>query len=54
VIVENGGTVISQDEKSSVVWGMPAAVANAGLCSVVLPLDGLSSYVMRIAGRVAK
>ncbi len=53
VVVSNGGTVIAQDEKSSVVWGMPAAVANAGLCSVVLPLDGLSSYVMRIAGRVA-
>ncbi len=53
VVVGAGGTVIAQDEQSSVVWGMPAAVANAGLCSVVLPLDGLSSYVMRAAGRAA-
>ncbi|MEE8393754.1 MAG: chemotaxis-specific protein-glutamate methyltransferase CheB, partial [Rhodospirillales bacterium] len=29
-IVEAGGTVITQDEKTSVVWGMPAAAAEAG------------------------
>jgi two-component system, chemotaxis family, protein-glutamate methylesterase/glutaminase len=34
-----GGGVIAQDEASSVVWGMPRAVALAGLCSAVLPLS---------------
>ena len=37
-VVDAGGTVIAQDEATSVVWGMPGAVATAGLCSAVLPL----------------
>ena len=37
-IVEAGGTVIAQDEFSSVVWGMPGEVAKAGLADAVLPL----------------
>ncbi|MDP3533305.1 MAG: CheB methylesterase domain-containing protein, partial [Alphaproteobacteria bacterium] len=38
LVVENGGTVLAQDEASSVVWGMPGAVTHAGLCSAVIPL----------------
>lgn len=37
-VVEAGGAVFAQDEATSVVWGMPGAVAVAGLCSAVLPL----------------
>jgi two-component system chemotaxis response regulator CheB len=37
-VVEAGGAVFAQDEATSVVWGMPGAVAGAGLCSAVLPL----------------
>jgi two-component system chemotaxis response regulator CheB len=40
-----GGVVIAQDEASSVVWGMPGAIANAGLCSAVLPLAGIAPYL---------
>jgi two-component system chemotaxis response regulator CheB len=36
-----GGTVLAQDEASSVVWGMPGAVATAGLCTEVLPIEQL-------------
>jgi two-component system chemotaxis response regulator CheB len=43
-----GGTVIAQDEESSGVWGMPGSVANAGLCSAVLPLDQLGPKVVRL------
>ncbi len=49
VVVENGGDLIAQDEASSVVWGMPGAVAQAGICSAVLPLDDISSYVVKTA-----
>ncbi len=37
-IVAAGGTVIAQDEFSSVVWGMPGEVVRAGLADAVLPL----------------
>lgn len=44
-IVEAGGRIIAQDEASSVVWGMPGAVANAGICSAVLPLGDIGAQV---------
>jgi two-component system, chemotaxis family, protein-glutamate methylesterase/glutaminase len=52
VVVNAGGAVIGQDEESSVVWGMPAAVANAGLCSAVLPIKEIGGTVRQIAARV--
>ena len=52
-VVAAGGTVIAQDEESSVVWGMPGAVATAGLCSAVLPLSDIASYVRKLAVRSA-
>jgi len=45
VIVDAGGTVIAQDENTSVVWGMPGAAAAAGICSAVLPLDQIPTYI---------
>ena len=47
-LVAAGGTVIAQDEESSVVWGMPGSVANAGLCSAVLPLDHIAPKIVRL------
>jgi len=47
-IVAAGGSVIAQDEATSVVWGMPRSVAQAGLCSAVLPLDQISAKVLRL------
>ncbi len=42
------GRIIAQDEKTSVVWGMPGAVAMAGICSEVLPLKDISTSVKNI------
>jgi two-component system, chemotaxis family, protein-glutamate methylesterase/glutaminase len=53
-VVEAGGTVIAQDEASSVVWGMPGSVAMAGLCSAVLPLDEIGPFIGKLALRVAR
>jgi two-component system chemotaxis response regulator CheB len=36
-LIGAGGSVIVQDEASSAVWGMPRAVAEAGLACAVLP-----------------
>lgn len=36
---QSGSVVWSQDEKTSVIYGMPMAVARAGLSDLVLPLD---------------
>jgi len=46
-----GGAVIAQDEASSVVWGMPGAIANAGLCSAVLPLTGIAPHLISLFAR---
>lgn len=48
VVVEKGGVVIGQDEATSVVWGMPGAVATNGLCSAVLPLDRIAAQVRKL------
>lgn len=47
-LVGAGGSVIVQDEASSAVWGMPRAVADAGLACAVLPP---AKIARRVAGR---
>ncbi len=51
VVVKAGGSVIAQDEATSVVWGMPGAVALAGLCSAVLPIAEIGGFVRQTAMR---
>ncbi|HTV58355.1 MAG TPA: chemotaxis response regulator protein-glutamate methylesterase [Verrucomicrobiae bacterium] len=46
-IHEAGGRIFVQDEASSVVWGMPGAVANAGIADKILPLDEISGEICR-------
>ena len=47
-IAEAGGSVIAQDEVSSVVWGMPGAAAAAGVCAAVLPPDAIARTVTKL------
>lgn len=49
-IVAAGGTMLVQDEASSVVWGMPGFVARAGLASEVLPLSQIAGAIERRVG----
>jgi len=46
-IREAGGQVLAQDEASSVVWGMPGAVTEAGLAHKVLPLNQIAEEINR-------
>ena len=49
VVISNaGGSIIAQDEKTSVVWGMPGATAHTGICSAVLPLVEIAPKVTKI------
>ena len=45
-----GGSVLAQDEASSVVWGMPGLVARAGLADQVVPLERMAGEIARRAG----
>src|SRR5260221_933302 len=47
-IIAAGGHVMAQDEETSVVWGMPGQVTNAGLCSAVLPLSEIAAKLTRL------
>jgi len=52
IVREQGGSVLVQDQASSVVWGMPGAVAQAGLANRVLPLHAIAPEILRIASHV--
>jgi|TARA_R110002072_G_scaffold727_17_gene5358 two-component system chemotaxis response regulator CheB len=52
-VVAAGGTVIAQDEATSVVWGMPGAVAGNGVCSSVLPLEEIAPQISKMFMRSA-
>ncbi len=41
-----GGRVIAQDAETSVVWGMPGAVAKAGVADAVLPLARIAPTIV--------
>lgn len=49
-IAASGGSVIAQNEASSVVWGMPGAAAASGCCSALLPpaaIGEMAAQLMR-------
>ena len=52
-VIGAGGTVLVQDEASSVVWGMPGAVATAGFAHRVLPLDQIGAALVGAVQKAA-
>ncbi len=46
-ISDAGGQILAQDKASSVVWGMPGFVAEAGLADKILPLDQVAEEIVR-------
>jgi two-component system chemotaxis response regulator CheB len=49
--VKAGGTVLVQDEASSVVWGMPGAVVAAGLAHQILALPEIAPRMLELVRR---
>jgi two-component system, chemotaxis family, protein-glutamate methylesterase/glutaminase len=47
----HGAQIVAQDEKSSVVWGMPGFVVKAGLADATLPLLELAGDILRRVNR---
>jgi two-component system, chemotaxis family, protein-glutamate methylesterase/glutaminase len=52
LIRQAGGNVIVQDEATSVVWGMPGYVANAGLATQILPIERVAGEIERLVDRL--
>jgi two-component system chemotaxis response regulator CheB len=50
-IHESGGEIYVQDEQSSVVWGMPGAIAQAGIAEKILPLELVAGEWIRRVGQ---
>ena len=46
ILADGGAEIVVQDEETSVVWGMPGAVAHAGLADEVLPLPEIASHLV--------
>jgi two-component system, chemotaxis family, protein-glutamate methylesterase/glutaminase len=53
-LIHAGARVLVQDKESSVVWGMPGAVASAGRASAVLPPDEIGRLIARGGGRAGR
>ncbi len=51
ILKAQGACILAQDEASSVVWGMPGAVVNAGFADRVLPLDQVVPEILRRTDR---
>jgi len=46
-IHERQGRILVQDEATSVVWGMPGAVARAGLAQKIVPLSDMAGEILK-------
>lgn len=51
ILRAKGATVLAQDEASSVVWGMPGAIVQAGAADFVLPLDRIVPEILRLVNQ---
>ena len=54
ILKARGASIVAQDEASSVVWGMPGAVVNAGLADRVLPLNEVVPEILRQSAGVKR
>ena len=46
-IKRQGGTIICQDEESSIMWGMPSAAIQANIHTSILPIQEIGTALLR-------
>jgi two-component system, chemotaxis family, protein-glutamate methylesterase/glutaminase len=51
-IRRNGGQIIAQDEKSSIVWGMPKSVIDANQASMVLSIKEITEFLKKMNKKI--
>jgi two-component system chemotaxis response regulator CheB len=49
IVTQKGGAVLAQDEASSVVWGMPGAVATGGFACCIRPLPEIAAAILALS-----
>lgn len=49
-LVDGGCYLVAQDKKTSVVWGMPGAVAEAGVCHAIVPISEIGNKLLGVLG----
>lgn len=54
VVKSMGGTVVAQDQSSSLVWGMPRAIISAGLHDAIMPLSAIAELINQSCSKVKK
>ncbi len=52
MLKEKGAYVVAQDEESSVVWGMPGAVAKAGIADEIVPLHKIAHLISEVSKKI--
>jgi two-component system chemotaxis response regulator CheB len=45
-IIDAGGEMVVQDEVTSVIWGMPGAIAKANLAHKIIPLNKVAEEII--------
>jgi two-component system chemotaxis response regulator CheB len=50
-LARRGGYTLAQDRATSVVWGMPGAVVEAGKADEVVPLGLIAERISRLVSR---
>lgn len=47
LLKEKGAYIVAQDEKTSIVWGMPRAIAEGGLADKVAPIEEIADIILK-------
>lgn len=47
LIKQKGGQVVTQDEQSSVVFGLPRCLQETGLSDAIFPLDDVAAEIAK-------